>query len=290
MRYLPDEDRRIELWRKAIFLFRKFREIEGPFHMAGVDQFLIEQKIVGLRGSKPDIIGWRVGREGKTDLPIVFELTLDSGKSKKDQIERYAGITPEMISPIGIETDSGPTVIIGTPTKYQFDDDCCNLILGDVLTSVGSSLIVDSNLRNAIDEADGALDLVHIPEIHFTIVPESHGRELRRGISSVIIQQFRPISSEEGFSAEEITEECLDFIAGHIEKKERKALTKKVDRELRALSELLKDYIYVEDGRYHLTDKGKRVHSNPKSMEAVANTIMSWSNQKRIEDFDTQES
>lgn len=97
-RYLSDE-RRIILWRRALFLFRKFKEVEGAFHKAGYEHYRIEQYIVGLNNeSKPDIIGWKNSSDGLDDI-IILELTLNDRKSKHEQLEKYRNLEREQFAP-----------------------------------------------------------------------------------------------------------------------------------------------------------------------------------------------
>lgn len=279
------EERRIVLWRRAIFQFRRFSDKEGAFHKAGLTDFRIEQNIVGLADSKPDIIGWRKGSGGHgEDYPLAMELTLNDERSKLGQIERYRALKPEQLAPIGISSSGGPEVVLGTLSGYPFDEELCVMILSDTMTCTGTQHIGDVRLREALEGSDG-MDLVHIPEIHFTIVPESKFMELRRGMAGRLIAKFGP--NAEGFTAEDLTLECLDFIARHIAEKSLEQLIRDVERQLDQLvDKQLRDYLRKDGGRYVLTERGEKVHTSAQSKDKVIRQISAWMNERKLEDFD----
>lgn len=81
---MTEVEPRIVMWRRAVSLFLWSRRFDAPFGDAGIDRYLIEQKIVGMTDSKPDVIVWRVGEDGDGDLPVVLELTMnDPGRRRR---------------------------------------------------------------------------------------------------------------------------------------------------------------------------------------------------------------
>lgn len=284
MRYSPE--RRIVLWRRALFQFRMFKNRQGAFNKAGFQYFRVEQRIVGPEETKPDIIGWRKGGVGD-DSAIVVELTLNNSKPKGEQLQRYARLDPKQLIPIGISASRPPIVLIGSPAPFQHDHDYCRITFGDVLSCDGTENVDDPELRAALEESIGD-DLVRIPSLPFTIVPESKYMEVRRGIAPDIMQRF--MSGSEGFSAEEIATGALDFLVEHIDRDVLNKTVTEVGNQISYLvSKYLKEYIEVaEDGMFVLTEKGKTVHKNPRSMEKVNRQISAWMWEKTIETYINQ--
>ena len=280
------DERRIILWRRAVFLFRKFRKCEGAFHDAGFSNFRVEQAIHGMNECYPDLIGWRVG-DYKKDWTLVVELTLgDSDKSR--QLRKYSEITPAQLSTLGISASDSPDVILGTSTPSRQNPGYCNIVLGDNLSVENLEHLRDPDLRKSLKDSVGA-DLIHIPSLHFTIVPESKFMEIRAGIAPGIIKRFN--SGDDGFTDEDIAMEALDFLAEHMDSSVKKKVISQVHTQLSNLFEKnLKDYIMrTEDGRYLLTEKGKSVQDNSQSKEKISKAINVWMNTKTLESFDVSD-
>ena len=283
-RYSPE--RRIVLWRRALFQFRKFKDREGAFNKAGYRYFRVEQALVGPEETRPDIIGWKEIKEGE-NRAVVVELTLNNSKSKAEQLERYARLRPSQLLPVGISTTHPPIVVIGSLMPFEHDPEYCRITLGNELSCEGVEHLDDPDLRAALNSSIGD-DLVRIPSLPFTIVPESKYMEVRRGIAPDIMQRFT--SGSEGFSAEEITMGALDFLAEHIDRDVLDKVVSEVNIQItRLVSKYLSEYIEIaEDGVFILTDKGKTVHRNPRSMEKVNRQISAWMWEKTIETYLSQ--
>lgn len=282
MKFLSD-DRRIVQWRRAIFLFRKFRESEGAFHKAGYSNFRVEQTLHGMEESSPDLIGWRVG-DYKKDWALIVELTLgDHDKTK--QLRKYSEITPAQLSTIGISASNSPDVILGTNTPSKLNPGYCNIILGENLSIENIDHVKDPDLRKNLEDSVET-DLVHIPSLHFTIVPESKFMEIRAGIAPGIIRRFN--SGDDGFTDEDIAMEALDFLVEHMDLSVKNKVVSQVHIQLSNLFEKnLKDYVIrTDDGRYLLTDKGRSVKDNSQSKEKISKAINVWMNTKTLEAYD----
>lgn len=278
------EERRIVLWRRALFLFRKFTDSEGPFHKAGFEHFRIEQKIVGLGENKPDIIGWRTGSGDGGDRALILELTLNDKASKSKQLERYRSLGPNQLNPLGISASEPPDVALGIPMQSEMDKEYCHIVLGESLSAEGVGNLRDEPLRKALSDSEG-LDLVRIPATHFSVVPESKFMEIRRGIAPIILQRFAPSAGP--FTAEEVADLALDFLGEHMDSKVRDKVVVDVRTQIENLANAyLKDYIEVEKGgTFKLTEKGKAVHSSPGSMEKVNRQVNAWMHEKSLDTY-----
>ena len=278
------EERRIVLWRRALFLFRKFKDSEGPFHRAGFEHFRIEQKIVGLGENKPDIIGWRTGSGDGDDRALILELTLNDKASKSKQLERYISLGPNQLNPLGISASEPPDVALGIPMQSEMDMEYCHVVLGESLSAEGVENIRDEPLKKALSDSEG-LDLVRIPATHFSVVPESKFMEIRRGIAPIILQRFAPSAGT--FTAEEVTDLALDFLGEHMDSKVRDKMVADVRTQIENLvKRYLGDYIEAgKDGTFKLTEKGDAVHANPRSMEKVNRQVNAWMYEKSIDTY-----
>lgn len=281
---MPKLDYRIVLWRRAIYQFRCSTAVRGVFAKVGIDQFVIEHKVVGEdKDSKPDIIGWNRGSEG-TENPIILELTTNT-LSKNEQLNKYTKIDPKKLTPIGIQTDKSPIPILGTLSYLSAHDNYCQIVFGESLESHNVEAIKDETLRSSILSGKG-MDLVHIPEIFFTIVPESHHGELRRGVVSSIIHAFRPGISR--FTAMSLIEESLDFLSEHIEFAEKSNLVERLENEMKPLVDnYLKEYIVKDGNDYIITEKGQAVATSPKVREFIIGKIRNWVDVYQLEEYDS---
>lgn len=277
------EERRIVLWRRAIFLFRRFTGSEGPFHKAGFREFRIEQKIVGLGESKPDIVSWRSYGEGGDQSVLIVELTLNAEKPKHDQLTRYLSLRPNQMNPLGITMGGTPDVVVGVPERTDADPDFCHVVLGDSLSCEGLDRLHDDLLVESLDDSVG-MDLSRVPSTPFSIVPESKFMEIRRGIAPIIMRMFVP--SGGSFTAESVADEALDILREHMDSRVRNEIVKSAGVQIKILADkYLKAYIRTEGDLFVLTDKGMAVHGNPQSMAKVSGQIGAWMNEKRIESY-----
>ena len=282
MRYLSEE-RRIVLWRRAIFLFRKFTNFEGPFYKAGFTEFRIEQKIVGLNESKPDIISWKSNEGSDEQSVLIVELTLNVEKSKHDQLMRYRSLRPNQLNPLGITMGGMPDIIVGVPEKADMDSDFCHIVLGKFMLCEGLACLQDPALIESLSNST-EMDLICVPSTPFSIVPESKFMEIRRGIAPIIMRKFAPLINS--FTAESVADEALDILKEHMDSRVKSEITKSVEVQIKNLvSKYLNKYIKSEGGVFVLTERGMAVHDNPKSMEKVSSQISAWMNERRIDSY-----
>lgn len=277
------EDCRITLWRRAIFLFRKFKNSEGAFHKAGFAHFRIEQKMIGLNEIKPDIIAWRLGTGNNDDSVLILELTLNENASKHNQLLKYRALESNQLNPLGISISDSPEVILGIPVPSKMDCDYCHIILGESLLYEGIEILHDEKLIESLKKSKDC-DLTQIPSTPFSIVPESKFMEIRRGIAPIILQMFSP--SIQSFTAEEIADKALDILIEHMDLKIREQIISDVKVQIEGLVKgYLKDYIDIKGELFSLTDKGKTVCVNSKSREKIKKQINAWMYEKNLDSF-----
>ena len=278
MKYLDEP--RLDLWRKAVFLFRKQNTCSGPFAKCGYTQYVIEYKM-GKRAI--DIVAWDPKKSDGSVPYYALELTIDPEPNKSEQLEYYANSSPDCFLSIGIQSDSSPIVVFVTPSFVKGYDDYCQLELSDIVVPYNLCFLKNPDLERELSKT---IDFSHIPQTSFTIVPESKGKELRLGLIDSIMSMFSPGNTS--FTAADVTNLALDFIADNIDRKRKKRLIKSINFLLKNLFEKeLKGYATFDKGRFTLTDVGMKVHNHPNSRNAFQVKLKSWakSNNTILPDF-----
>jgi hypothetical protein len=264
---LPEVESRLAVWRRAINLFHEVRRppFVGPFKAVEFD-YVVHRAFLTTDGheKRPDIVG--SGRGGWAAL----ELTADS-KSKSTQLDEYRGIDPRYLGGCGLRTQASPPDTISGRTGSVDDGDHCQIIFGDTLQIRKVEQIANGELRTALANAVGA-DLSLLPSIPITLLPESKGFEIRRGIESHVLQAFRPPG--DGVTLVKIVDDSLDRIADHVGAGDKRAMIDAVRDHLRVLvKEHLPDHLRL-DGDVLRPKDGVGTHS--KTLEAVARGLKDW--------------
>lgn len=277
-------NQRIKLWRRALYLIRVHKNIVGPFVESGLDQYEIES-IVKYNGEvhNPDMVIW--SSKNITEYFAIVELTLDV-TSKTNQLEKYAAISPNAFRIMGIQSEVNPIVILMDMTYLENHENFCQIVLKDELQIHNIDRIPYKQLKDSLKSKEG-IDLVHIPESQFTMVPECKNKELKESMCDCIMRQFRPGNLK--FTAEDIVRDATDYIYDKISVKKRKNLINRVNNQLNSLvSTQLKEYIFQDKGEYILTEKGKNVaiSKNVASREAIQKILTKWKNDSNGNIFD----
>ncbi len=265
----------LELWRKAIFLFTKYTSQEGPFYSAGYRKFLIEYGITGPSGKprKIDIVAWDPQSSDASTPYYALELTTNPEAKKIEQLEDYSEADPREFYRVGIQSERSPTAILVTSSYLGGHDEFCQLVLGDVLEPKNLEKLSDPVLSKTLSEKK--VDLTHVPQTSFTIVPESKNRELKLGMVDPLMLVFGP--KYESFTAETIADLALDFISEDIDFKQKKELIQRINELLFELSKsLLKGYLDVDHRTYTPTERGRNVVGHPNSREMFQTNLMKW--------------
>lgn len=278
MRYLTESH--LELWRKAVFLFRKQAKQSGPFANCGYTQYLIEYQ---TESNEIDIVSWNPLKSDSSTPYYAIELTTNPNPDKHKQLKAYSEIDPAEFYRVGIQSKSSPIAILITSSYVENHEPYCQLVLNDCVVAHNLDELDNPDLKYELSKQ---IDLTHSPQTSFTIVPESKNVELRLGLIDSIMSVFSP--KYESFTAEMITNMALDYIADNIDLKKKKSLVKRVSTMLYELSQKqLKEYVQFQNGIYTPTEKGRKMITYPNSREAFQSRLKEWAkgNNTTIDDW-----
>ena len=178
LKYLSEPDYRIALWRNMIQLFHEYKRPRfiGPFK-AGKFSYRVESLFLDSTNGKPlkpDIVA-----SGKSGW-FVLELTT-SPNSKKPNLESYSAIDPRELSQYGLITHSKkPDIIISRLSKVD-DGPYCQILVKDYLKIENEDYIKNELLKDSLINAKET-DLIRLPNISITLLPEMKSMEIRRGL------------------------------------------------------------------------------------------------------------
>lgn len=263
----------IQVWRRAVFLFKQPRtNIKGPCLEAGFSKILIEHSIGTTIGESPDIISWNPDIENPYYLICDITCRPDLNDGKVKQIEKYKQIQPESLYNIGIQSDKKPIVLLLTKNEMPGLINCPQIVLTDKLSCLNLEQIEYEPLRGCLKNNVG-VDLIHIPEISFTLVPEIH--YVRPCIIDSIMHMFSPKIA--WFTAEDIAKDAMDIIYEEIDSKMKINVIKNIDEQLSELSKKhLGRYIFHEGDKYIITNDGKKVCTSASTRSAIEKTLKHW--------------
>jgi len=266
-----DAQRRINLWRKGIFLFHRTSEEEGTFHQAGYSDYWCEGK--SIEGLTPDIFGFSSSYYCVCDLSI--------SRSKGDSMQKYKDCEPSafikrVLSIEGDRKKTGDPFLITDQyglRKYPG----YNLIQVDTPVNIELDGIEDIGLERILKDWPGFKTVE--PSFQLLAVPESSPLELKKplaGILNWVIFQHANV----GYGT------IVNKLLGHLEKsfsqRSKAELREKVKKMLIDLSRShLKDYIKIgADGFWIEIDI-----SNYQARKGFTNKINEWLEIKPIEEF-----
>jgi hypothetical protein len=265
--FLPSLDPRIVLWRNAINLFHEYNRppFRGPFRAAGFSHVVERTLLTGSGGKrKPDIVG-----SGESGWAVI-DLTSDPS-SKAEQLASYHDIDPRLLSGLGLHVHAGsPDMLVARDVDGD-DGPNCQLIFRDTLEVRRPELVANPTLRSELERARGA-DFSGLPGPSFTLIPESRGLEVRRGIQSHVLQAFAPNSK--GTPIFEIVRGALDCLFDVVSPDDKIALTDSVRDSLRILvKEHLPIHLELKDDVLRARPD---VNPHPKTLRFVAKAVREW--------------
>jgi len=279
LKYLPDRDSRIVLWRNTIQLFHEYKRPKfiGPFKAAEFN-YRIESLFTDSTNGKPlkpDIVA-----SGKSGW-FVLELT-ESPNSKKPKLESYDAIDPRDLSQYGLITHSKkPDIIMSRLSKVD-DGPYCQILVKNHLKVENEVYIKDKLLKDSLINAKET-DLKRLPSISISLLPEMKSMEIRRGLIEIVIQLFQP--EGDGKTVVQIVDEGLDKLSGKIGPAARTQLIEKVNDQMKILiKDFLSEYLEFKENKYISTGKFKQHH---KTMQYVVLKLGNWAGigQKTLDDF-----
>jgi hypothetical protein len=271
------------LWRNTLQLFNESRRPPyiGPFKKAGLTKVVVDRSFMTIDSStaKPDIVGSGVSGW------VAIEITLRS-ESKESQLSSYASLDPRDLGKNGLYLHTDAPDVISSRMEPITDGPYCQLILKDRLQFLNASCLKNLTLKDALLSANN-LDLRKLPNISITLVPEmaSKGKEIRRGISDIVLQLFD--ANCDGKAVKEIVNQGLDKIADLISFTDQMGLESSVRVQMNILiKDHLSEYLEfdAEHDMYRAIEK-KELRTNTKGL--IAQKISDWATppQTEISDF-----
>lgn len=278
---MPDAGSRIDLWRKAIYLFHKVRarSWEGPFYRAGYRQYRIEPILLDEAGEEyePDIVG--VSEAWWT----LLELTTNPS-SKQPKIEDYANIRSEGLSNIGLEPkEHGPVLAVGRPEPVE-NEAVPRFILGEELAAEHVGDIEDETLAHAVRQVEGE-SLSGAPDIALAFVPESRSMEIRRGLVPLVMQMFQP--GRPTMRPVDLAEAGLERLADRVRTRRKRRVIERVHHEMETLLDgndpHLSEYIEEEGGIYRAKEDAAGHHG---TRDKIRRILQAWAEGRtRLTDY-----
>jgi hypothetical protein len=253
----------------------------GPFKKAGLTKFVVDRSFMTINSSpvKPDIVG--SGESGW----VAIEMTLWS-ESKESQLSSYASLDPRDLGKNGLFSRTDAPDVISSRLEPITDGPYCQLILKDRLQFSNESCIKNQALKEALLSANN-IDLRKLPNIPITLVPEmaSKGKEIRRGISDIVMQLFD--TNCDGKTVKEIVNQGLERIVDLISIPDRMGLESQVRVQINIL---IKDQLseYLEFDAEHDIFRAieqKELRTNTKGLIAQKMTEWAIPPQTEISDF-----
>ena len=274
-------ERRIELWRRSIYLFDQTKKEVGPFRKAGYKEFWCE----GRSSEKltPDIFGF------SDDYFCVCDISMSP--QKNEAMHKYSKCTPSQYikERFPTEKDRKPsgspfliTDLLGV-VKYPG----YNLV--QVLQPGGATIdrIEDSQLKNILNNWHGFISPP--PSYALSAVPESTPEELRAPMSGL----FKWAAFQEGWvTIDSVVLNLLGDLFESISKSGRATLRKKVEEIVKDLSKgKLSDYLTYDPNNKRFRIRIER--NSEQSRKSFTNKINEWSEiipiERFFEDFDNEE-
>lgn len=226
---MPEIGSRLELWRRAIYLFHRAVGANwiGPLLASRYADYVIGPAFFDDSGGRyePDI----VASNGTSWL--VLDLT-ENPASKAPKFDKYRRLNPRYLHDYGLLRASGEPVVFSVRPMESYDGAYPQVVLGDRLHLINPSAIGDSALRKSLLQAEGS-ELRKLPELPFTLVPESKGLEVRKALAPYVMKMFEP--ARPSVSAMQLVDLGLERLSDHISTQSRTSLVTKVKAELETL-------------------------------------------------------
>ena len=258
--------RRLLLWRNTIQLFHQYNRpaFVGPFKKLGFE-YKIEPVLLNEKGEsrKPDIVasaasGW-----------LVMDLTFNDA-SKELQLVGYKSLEPRYLGQYALQPHERPPDVLSSRLGQVNDVGFCQLCVAGLLEVQKAEHLSNAALRTALVEAQ-RLDLVHLPSLPFTLLPEMQTLEIREGIADLALQLFAPDSA--GMRAVEMVDKGLERLADLISPRDKSVLVDKVNTQMRGLVKILEGYLEEASGIFRASTEARE---HPRAREFVTNKLRTW--------------
>lgn len=263
---------RMKLWRRTLFLFDDISHNGwiGPFAKANYRRqqgkgppYIVERQVLDFEGNNysPDIIS------SSGSCWAIIELTANDD-SKGMKLHRYLRINPRNLTNYGMTVPESEPNVMSSRLRPSTDHGFPQLIVGSEFSVIEIDGIKDDILKRCLKETIGA-DLVRIPQIPITLLPELKGPELRAGLLPIVMQLFDP--NHPSYSVVEMVDMGLERLADAVPISSKISLRDKVRREMESLrlgrNAPLKDWLELHEDRYRIRLE-KVATKPPKSITA----------------------
>jgi len=275
--YLPSPyqtigKRRVELWRRGIFLFDKTEREEGPFHKAGYEDYWCEGK--SNEKLTPDIFGF------SDNYFCVCDVSMSSQKGH--EMEKYKGCTPseymKSLFPTEKERESAGSPFLITDEFGLKKEGGYNIV--HVYQPGGATIdcINDRKLKEILEKWTGILNPP--PSYSLLAVPESSPDELKNPLAGILKWAA---SNSDWITFEEVAEKLLGKLYTSFSRKAISELRKKIQNIIYDLHKgILKEFIiYDNNGRFKVDIDT----TSPQKRKAFSSKIHSWLKLTPIEYF-----
>lgn len=199
----------------------------GPLLRAGYAEYVIGPAFFDDSGHQfePDVVA------SNGSSWVVIDLT-ENPASKAPKFDKYRRLNARYLHDYGLPLASGEPVVISVRPTVSNDGVYPQLVVGDRLRIINAQAIATAVLRESLLEVEGR-ELRNLPELPFTLVPESKGLEVRKALAPYLMKIFEP--SRPSVSAMHLVDLCLERLSDHISAQSRTSLVTKVKAELDTL-------------------------------------------------------
>lgn len=262
--YRSRGERRVELWRRAIFLFDKNQHETGPFHAAGYKDFFCEPKTA--EKLTPDIIGFSGRFFCIVDISMSDQKGIEMKKYETVTLTEYL----KTLFPAASERKNCGYPFLVTDllpaTKYPG----YNLIQVYQPGSAEIEHLEDEVLLKTFRDWTGFV--FPVPSYGILAVPESDEEELKPKLAGI----FKKIATDgEEMTSEGIIQLLMGDLYSSFSAKSRANLRKKVEN----ICDYVSDGVLREYTRYDSSNKSIKITvdvSNPQSRAKFSRDIESW--------------
>jgi len=265
--------RRIELWRRAIFLFDRTEIEKGPFFSAGYQDFWCEGK--SKEKLTPDVFGF------SKDYFCICDISMSPQKG--EGMAKYKECNPseymKALFPSEEERKSAGFPFLITDELELKKIEGYNLLQVYEPGEAVIENIADENLKKILEKWMGFFSSP--PSYGLLAVPESTFEELKSPLSTVLKWAA---AQQEWITYEEIVQKLLGNLYTSFSDKGRATLRKNIEEHIRLLNRgKLQGFIALDSSNNRF--KVILDASSQQSRKAFSSKISNWLNLKPIEYF-----
>ncbi|MFA4935481.1 MAG: hypothetical protein WC568_06560 [Candidatus Methanoperedens sp.] len=262
--YESKGERRVELWRRAIFLFNRSHLEVGPFFKAGYKDFFCEPKTAEKQ--TPDIIGF------SDKFFCVMDISMSDQKG--EEMNKYETVTLteylKALFPSDVERHNCGYPFLVTDLLPNVKYPGYNLIHVYQPRQAEIEHIDDELLLNSLKNWTGFV--FPVPSYGVLAVPESDEEELKPKLAGV----FKKIAVD----GEEMTSEgIIQLLIGDLYESFSRSSRANLRRKVENICEIVSNGSLSEYAKYNQTNKSIKISidvSNPQSRAKFSRDIESW--------------